>query len=295
MAEGLLVALGGHALLAPGAGPALAGVSLEAQASALEASLAPIARLAAAGDPLLITHGNGPQVGHALERVEAARGRAYPLPLHVCVAQTQAEIGLLVATALEAHLAALGSRRRVVCVVTRVEVSADDPRLAQPVKPLGLDGRRRAASPRPLRVLEAGALRALLAAGDVVVAGGGGGVPVARRGERWHGVEAVVDKDATSTLLALALGFARILNLTGVDAVRHPYRQPGEQALRRLDAPEARRLLAAGAFEAGSMAPKIEAAADFVEAGGRSVDITTPALAEQALAGRAGTRIGAAP
>lgn len=294
------MALGGHALLGSGEPP-----SLEAQTAALRRALSELTPLAAQGGPLVLTHGNGPQVGHALARVEAAEGRAYPLPLSLCVAQTQAEVGFLVAQELERHLRRAGSPRAVACLLTRVEVDPGDPRLARPTKRLGTpvrpparpgaageDGLRLVASPLPLRVLEAEAVAALVAAGSVVIAGGGGGIPVvadARGG--MEAVDAVVDKDATSTVLALALRLPRILNLTGVDAVRLRYGTPEESVLRRLSLAQARSLLTSGAFEAGSMQPKIEAAVAFLEGGGARVDVTCPGRALDALAGRAGTRI----
>jgi carbamate kinase len=305
-----LVALGGNVLLAPeGNG------SLPEQARALRAALAVVVELARRGERALVTHGNGPQVGAILARVEAAHGAAYDLPLDACVAQSQGELGYLISQVLESLLRDAGLEREVACVLTRVAVDADDPAMRSPRKPIGpvLDeaqaaalrargativeepgrGLRRAVpSPWPQAVLELEAIGALLARGTVVIAAGGGGIPVARRADgALAGVEAVVDKDLTSAWLAAELGAARLLNLTAVGHAQLDFGTPQARDLTRLTVAEARRYLAAGHFAAGSMGPKIEGAIYFLERGGGEVVITTPAEALAALDGRRGTRI----
>lgn len=307
--ESVLVALGGHALVRPGR-----EASVPEEAAAAEEVAAFVADLVLEGRRVVLTHGNGPQAGHALARSDAARGRAYPLPLDVCVAQTQGEIGYLLQQAVANRLRAAGCDREAVSVVTRAAVGPD-PRARAVLKPLGpalspeeaaalrasgarvvLDrprGLRRAVpSPEPLRLLEARSIRALLDAGTVVVAAGGGGIPV-REGPdgAFRGVEAVVDKDLASSLLAVALGIEVLLDLTSVDAVRLGFGTLSEEPIRSLEVPEARRLLAAGEFPPGTMGPKVLAAVRFVEAGGLRAVITDVAHAPGGLRGEAGTQI----
>jgi carbamate kinase len=302
--DGLVVALGGHALLPPGQPPGVA-----AQRTNLRRALCFLGEIAASGSPIAIVHGNGPQVGHALIRSEAALGTAYELPLDVCVAQTQGEIGYLVQEALEDILRRTAIDRRVVGVITRSRVDAFDgaPGPLKPVGPsyaappsrsfpvmadAGRGYRRAVPSPRPLEIVEAPVLKALFEQGVVLVAAGGGGIPVCRRPDGGlAGVEAVVDKDWAASLLAIALGARRILDLTAVDCVKLSFGGTSPRDLRRLTTEEARRHLDAGEFAAGSMRPKIEAAVHFVEHGGGEVIITSAERAREALQGRAGTRI----
>jgi carbamate kinase len=306
--DALLVALGGHTLLRSGE-----GASVAAQRDNLRRSLGILAEIAGAGTRLAVVHGNGPQVGHALIRSEAASGRSYPLPLDVCVAQTQGEIGYLIQETLGDLLRERGSDRRVVTVITRTLVDPAGLEAGAPRKPIGpfypsppaasfpvaqdagRGYRRTVPSPVPLEVLEAPVIRRLFEEGVVVVAAGGGGIAVRRTGEgSLAGVEAVVDKDWASSLLALALGAGTVLDLTAVDCVKLGFGQAGERDLRRLTPAQARRHLEEGEFHAGSMRPKIEAALHFVERGGGDVIITSPERARDAIEGRAGTRIAAA-
>jgi carbamate kinase len=192
------------------------------------------------GHRVLITHGNGPQV-----RPEG--------PLDVAVARTQGEIGYLLARRLPA-----------VTVVTRALVDPGDPRLRRPTKPVGPE-RRLVPSPMPVRILEIDAIRRLFEAGFTVIAGGGGGIPVTEEG----GVEAVIDKDLTSALIASELGIPRIVNVTSVDAVRLDFGTPRERPVARMTRAEAKRRLEEGHFAPGSMGPKVEAAILFLERGGR--------------------------
>jgi len=280
------------------------------QRTSLRRALDFLAEVAAGGAPIAIVHGNGPQVGHALIRSEAGLGRAYEVPLDVCVAQTQGEIGYLIQEALGDLLRTKGIGRGVITAITQsvVEVSPDG--TGGPMKPVGpfypspppgpfpvmedagRGYRRTVPSPRPAAIVEATVLRGLFEQGVVVVAAGGGGIPVRRTEDgSLAGVAAVVDKDWAAAILALALGARRILDLTAVDGVKLGFGGAHERDLRRLTPAEARRHLEAGEFHSGSMGPKIEAALHFLEQGGSDVIITSPQLAREALNGRAGTRI----
>lgn len=288
----LVVALGGNAV-SPPRGPLTVDVERALVARAA-AELAPLAR---AGARLLIVHGNGPQVGRLL-RLESDDD---PADLDVLVAQTQGELGYLLLEALAVHLGAAAGA----ALLTRVVVAADDPAFDAPSKPIGgvlaaaprapavaVAGgwRRVVASPRPLDVLELAAIGRLLAAGHVV-AGGGGGVPLARSDGRREPRPAVVDKDWTAALLATRLGARRLLYVTDVAAACDAFGAADQRPIARLSVAAARARLAAGAFAAGSMGPKVASAVDFVAATGRPAVITTLGAIAAALDGRAGTTI----
>jgi carbamate kinase len=213
------------------------------------------------------------------------------------------------------ELARIGAARPVVAVVTQVVVDAHDPAFADPTKPIGpfyteaqaavrreRDGwqmiedsgrgyRRIVPSPHPLRIVEAEQIKTLVSSGFVVIAAGGGGIPVVEREAGYEGVEAVIDKDLASALLASSLGIPLLVLSTGVERVAIHFRQPDQRFLDRLSVTEARRYLAEGEFPKGSMGPKVEAAITFLERGGSEVLITSPANLEQAFAGTSGTRI----
>lgn len=265
---------------------------------------------------LLIVHGNGPQVGQVLIQMEEAATKVPPGTLDVAVAQTGGGMGFLLETALRNRLAEVGSQRQVATLLTLVVVDRDDPGFTKPTKPVGpffsrwraealerdhgwemiedsgRGWRKVVASPRPLEALGVPAMRRLLAAGDVVIAGGGGGIPVVRHDDgRLEGVEAVIDKDFTSALLARALEADLFINLTGVARVMADFGTPEERPLPVLPLAEARRLLAEGQFPAGSMGPKIRSSIEFVEATGKRVLITDIDHLEAAMAGESGTVI----
>jgi carbamate kinase len=300
----VVVALGGHCLVPGGGEP-----DVSRQRANVRAVVEALAPLLLADTPIALVHGNGPQVGHALLRSETARKRAYELPLDVCVAQTQGEIGYLLQEGLDDLFARHRRERAVIAAVTRVLVAPPGDLVARkPVGPFyahrrgrgfpmardpaGRGYRRLVPSPRPVALPAAAALRVLFQSGVVVIAAGGGGIPAAPGPDGIaRPVEGVVDKDWSAALLAEALGASTLLDLTEVDAVRLAFGTPDERPLGTLGVAEARRLLAAGAFAEGSMAPKIEAAVHFVEHGGAEVVITSPERALVALAGRAGTRI----
>ena len=297
-----VVALGGNALIRPGE----RGTAAEQRANLRETCEA-LRPLLGDGD-LVVTHGNGPQVGNELVRQERAAEEVPPLPLYLAVAQTQAEIGALI----ESELAAV-AERPVVCLLTHVRVNEDDPAFQQPTKPVGpfyseeqarrleaergwvVNGdagrgwRRVVPSPVPLEIVELAAVRTLLAAGTITVTCGGGGIPVSSRNGRLSGIDAVIDKDRASSVLAIALGAARLVIVTDVDAVYRGWGTDAKEAIRELDAASAEALLPE--LASGSMGPKLEASLAFVRATGHDVLITSAASFAEALAGRAGTRI----
>jgi carbamate kinase len=293
----LVLALGGNALGK--------GTSAEQLATLREACDA-IAPLVREGD-VVVTHGNGPQVGNELLRQERAADEVPPLPLYLAVAQTQAEIGAMIETAL-----APAAGRPVACLLTHVRVDSEDPAFQTPTKPIGpfygeeqaaaLDRergwqivedsgrgyRRVVPSPQPLEVVELDAIRALVASGAIAVACGGGGIPVVRQDGVLRGVDAVIDKDRASALLASRLGAERLVILTEVPAVYRRYRKSNQEELRTLSVAEAEALLPE--LAEGSMRPKVEAAVDFARTGGETLITSFDALAD-ALEDRAGTRI----
>ena len=303
----LVVALGGRALQGPGrpAGHA-------AWLRALERSLPPLVDVAAAGLRVVLVHGGAPpgEDGHR------ATGRAtrLPLALDLRAAETQGAAGYGIQQVLGNLCRARGIAIPIAVVVTRVEVAPDDPAFRRPTRPVGpvysaaqarrlerergwtflgrSAARRRAVpAPRPRRVLEAEVIRRLAAAGVVTIAAGGGGVPVIETAEGHRGVEAILQADTTAGLLATTLAAARLVFLTGVDQVEVGHRTERAIGIERLSLAEARALLLAREFPSGSIGPKIEAAVDFVEAGGREAIITSLASIRAALDGRAGTRV----
>jgi carbamate kinase len=297
-----VVALGGNALMRPGE----RGTAAEQRANLREACAA--LRPLLGEEQLVVTHGNGPQVGNELLRQERAAAEAPPLPLYLAVAQTQAEIGALI----ESELAPVAGRP-VACLLTHVLVAEDDPAFEEPTKPVGpfydeakardLEAergwrvvhdagrgwRRVVPSPAPLEVVELDAIRSLLAPGTIVVACGGGGIPATRRGEHLAGIDAVIDKDRASSLLARGLDAERLVILTEVPAIYSGFGTDYQQELRELSADDAANLLPE--LAAGSMRPKVEASVEFVRATGREALITSPAALGEALEGRSGTHI----
>lgn len=295
----LVVALGGNALLRRGE-PAEA----ETQRRNLSRVAAALAALAA-GDELVVTHGNGPQVG--LLALEADAFKAVrPYPLDILGAESQGMIGYLLAQALSSELA----EGRVAALLTQVVVDPDDPAFARPTKPIGpvyseaearelaarngwtiaADGlffRRVVPSPEPRRIIELPAILELLAAGAIVVCAGGGGVPVVGTGGRLQGVEAVVDKDLTAALLAAEIRADRLVMLTDVPHVERRWGTEASSPIHDVEPAELRAL----SFAAGSMAPKVEAACRFVERTGKTAAIGALDQLERVVAGTAGTQV----
>ena len=311
MPRRLLLALGGNAFL-----PVKGSGTIEEQRSITMASMSPLARVLSPDDAVVITHGNGPVVGNILLRNQAAADRIPPMPLDICDADSQGGIGYMIVQCLGNALAEAGVRRPVTAVVTRVRVDRQDSAFQNPTKPIGpfypeqeakglardrgwtvvedsgRGWRRVVPSPHPQSILELQGIQDLLKAGHVVIAAGGGGVPVVldESGQE-RGVEAVIDKDRASALLASALGLETFVIVTAVSHVALAFGKPEQRNLDRMTVEEARRYLSTGEFGKGSMQPKIESALAFLDAGGREVLITSPEELAPALAGRSGTRV----
>ncbi|MBI4181805.1 MAG: carbamate kinase [Candidatus Aenigmarchaeota archaeon] len=301
MGKTLLVALGGNALLKPGQ----KGTAAQ-HVQNVDRVAEHLANLHNRGFRLVLTHGNGPQVGNILLQQEKARDYAPPLPLHVCVAQSQGMIGSFLQEALYNKLHARGFRVPVVTVVTQVLVDRDDPAFSHPTKPVGpyyptrdrmdprwkvirtVKGFRRVVpSPRPKEIVEAAEIRKI-SRQAIVIAAGGGGVPVVReRGLR--GVDAVIDKDLTAAKLAEAVQADILAILTDVDYVYLHYKQPNQKHLEKVTLDELQKYQAAGHFPPGSMGPKVQAAIRFLQRGGGKVIITSLDRLEDAIDGEWGT------
>lgn len=303
-----LIALGGNAMTDP-SGRARPGD----QIAAVQAAMERVSELVAAGVEVVLTHGNGPQVGNLLVKNELAAGVVPPVPLDWCGAQTQGTIGFIVLNALDAALARRGLRRPVATVVTRALVDGADPGFTDPTKPIGrflpaseaavLIGhgqtwqdrgekgwRRVVASPEPLAILDADAVVALLAAGFIVVANGGGGIPVVREPDgTLRGVEAVIDKDLGAALLGRVVDADVLVIATDVPAAVLGYGTPEARQLGRVSLGELAGYAAAGEFASGSMGPKVTAAMRFVSTGGAMAVITSLDQITEAVRGQAGT------
>jgi len=265
---------------------------------------------------IVITHGNGPQVGFILLRSEHSRGILHQVPLDSIVADTQGALGYQVQQALENEFRRRGLKRSVATVVTQTLVDRQDPAFAKPSKPIGQfytraeaeermrvekwlmvedagrGWRRAVASPRPVRIIESEVVKHLVKDGYVVIAAGGGGIPVvADEQGMLRGVAAVIDKDLASAVLAGAIGADLLVISTAVEKVCLDFGKPGERALDVMTAAEARQYMADGHFPPGSMLPKIQACLRFLEGGGREALITCPRKLSAALAGQTGTRV----
>ena len=299
----LVVALGGNAIAGErGADPV-------SQQEAVEGACKQIAELVEHGHDVVITHGNGPQVGNLLLKNDLARHVVPPVPLDWCVAQTQATLGFLIVTALEARLPG----RFAGTVVTRVLVDAEDPGWRRPTKPIGRyvsedeaaeriaageaweergskGWRRLVPSPRPLEILDRATIVALIEDGAIVVACGGGGIPMVREDGVLRGVECVLDKDLTAAVLARTVGADVLLIATDVEAAAIGYGTDRQEWLGEVGPDRLQALLDAGEFAGGSMGPKVEAALRFARDGGRSV-ITSLERLREGVEGSVGTRV----
>jgi carbamate kinase len=306
-----VVALGGNAITKSGQRG-----TVEEDYVNLEETLEGVVDLIASGYELLITHGNGPQIGNQMIRVEVARDEAPELPMDVMGADIQGGLGYMIERVLRGKLRERGMVPHVACVLTMVEVDANDPAFHNPTKFVGpfytddqvpelerMRGwdmredsgrgwRRVVPSPEPIGVLERFELSTLVNGGAVVICGGGGGIPVSRNvsGEA-IGVEGVIDKDLTSVIIALALDAPELFILTGVDRVWLNFGKDDARALERMTVGEARRYQREGHFPEGSMGPKIEAACRFIEGGGGRCLVTNAENLAAALEGKAGTWI----
>jgi len=309
----LVVALGGNAILRRGDDG-----TIETQMARSDEAMGHIARLVATGAHVAVTHGNGPVVGNIVLRNEAARDTVTPMPLYIAGADSEGGLGFMLQLSLANALWILGVEDPVVTLVTETVVDADDPAFGRPTKPIGpyysdeqaerlraaepswvftrMPGngwRRVVASPRPLRIVQAPVIKRLLASGTVAIAAGGGGVPVFEAPDgQLHGIDAVIDKDWASAMLATQIDADGLVILMESDRVMLGWGTPDERSVDRLTVAEARELLSAGALDEGSIGPKVAASAWFAEATGREALICRVEDLETALAGRAGTRIG---
>ncbi len=304
-----LVAFGGNALLPKDSD----GTQAEQEALAREAA-SWLVGILEQGYELVVVHGNGPQVGNIMIQVEQSVLQIPPISLDVAVAQTQGSIGFLLQTALRNEISRRGLEKDIVTLLTEVEVDPDDPAFKNPTKPVGpffnrfrakvlteergwtmkedsgRGYRKVVPSPMPKRIVNFGAIRRLVGNGTVTIAAGGGGIPVVRHADgTFSGVEAVIDKDYASALLAAGLKADLFIVLTGVPQVVKNFGRKNEKPIARMPVSEAKRLLKAGQFPAGSMGPKVDASIRFVEGGGSAVLITDAAHLKEALAGKTGT------
>ncbi len=315
MIKTAVVAIGGNALITNKDRP-----DIPHQWDAVRETCRHLADMAESGWNLIITHGNGPQVGYILRRSELASHAVHSVPLDLIVADTQGSIGYMLQQALRNELMSRNIRKSVVSVVTQILVDKDDAAFQSPTKPIGgflleeearkfeSEGwqvaedagrgwRRMVASPKPLQVIEIEAISALVADGAIVIAAGGGGIPVAlnQKGElrELSGVYAVIDKDRATSLLATQFNADLLLIATAVEQVGINYNQPNQVDLSDVTVAQMERYLAEGHFAPGSMKPKIEAVIDFVSAQNRPALITNPSNIKRALAHETGTWISA--
>jgi carbamate kinase len=308
--DSLLVAIGGNATHPEN----IRGTTEEQEVVADQAARA-LLPLVKSRNRLLITHGNGPVVGKILLRMMLTKDSVPPMRLDVCVAHSQGGIGYLLIQSLENAMRRAGMQRQAACVVTQVQVDANDPALETPSKPIGpffsaeeakgfeakgwammedsgRGWRHCVASPEPRAIINLHVIDTLLKMGTVVIAGGGGGIPVVRDANGdWQGVQAVVDKDMTSALLARSLGIPDLLILTAVDRVAIDFNTPRQRYLDKVTLSELKGYEAQGHFAKGSMGPKIRAAIRHLEAGGKRAIIGHLERALPALRGESGTHV----
>ncbi|MDP6631506.1 MAG: carbamate kinase [Kiritimatiellia bacterium] len=307
-----LVAFGGNVIHKRGEG----GSYLEQKANARD-MCGRLLTVLERGYELVVTHGNGPQVGNLLMQNELAREMVPDLPLDVLVAQTEGSLGYILQQELLNELRRRNRRKYVVTMITQVVVDRDDPAFGHPTKPVGpfyteaesdalrqrfpewvvgedagRGYRRIVPSPDPKRIIQSPMVRSLVYAGNVVLALGGGGVPMTKdANDKFVGVEAVIDKDLSSALLAMDIKADLFVLLTNTEKVCLNYGTPDEQRLDELTCEQICEYMQEGHFPAGSMGPKLEAARTYLEAGGREVIITDPEHLADALDGNAGTRV----
>jgi carbamate kinase len=310
MAKKAIVAIGGNSITLPGQKG-----TIPEQFENTRQTSRHIAEMIRTGYDLVITHGNGPQVGNILLRAETASHLLPILPLDTCGADSQGGMGYMIQQVLSGRLASIGLDRTVVTVITQVVVDAKDPAFANPTKPIGPfyteeqakerqknEGwditedsgrgfRRVVASPVPVRIVELEAIRSLIEAGCIVVAVGGGGIPVVEENGSLKGVSAVIDKDLASSLLGVGLGAELLVISTAVDNIYLNFGKKDQTAISTMTSAEATKHLEEGQFPPGSMGPKVRAALDFLERGGKEVIVTSPEKIVDSLEGTSGTRI----
>ncbi|CEG27012.1 carbamate kinase [Bacillus sp. B-jedd] len=306
----IVLAIGGNAIIKEGQ----KGTIVEQQENIAE-SCDMILDLIEQGNEVVITHGNGPQVGNTLIKVHMASSVIPPYPLDVCDAETQGNLGYLIQQALKNRMTERGIDKTVASIVTQSVVSQEDPAFDNPTKPIGpfytqeqLDEalkeqefsyiedsgrgyRRVVPSPKPIKIVEKDAVEALLKSGVTVITAGGGGIPVVETNGILKGAEAVIDKDFASALLAAEVGADYLFILTGVEQVAVNFGKPNQENLSTLSIADAKKYMDEGQFPKGSMGPKIEAAIYFLEKGGKNVVITSIDKLQDALNGKTGTRL----
>ena len=310
----VIVAIGGNSLVKDNGRN-----TIQDQYEAVCETAVNIADMVQEGYNVVVTHGNGPQVGFALQRCEIASEVAeMPLvPLVNCVADTQGGIGYQIQQALTNEFAKRGINKKVASVITQVEVSSEDPNFQNPTKPVGSfftleqteemqkehadwvfiedsgrGYRRVVSSPKPIDIVEKDAIKSLIEAGYVVVAVGGGGIPVVKTSENtYEGIDAVIDKDFATSLLAEQIDAETLIITTGVPQVCINFGKPNQKALERITVEETKQYVAEEHFAKGSMLPKIEASLSFLEKNGTSVIITNPESLKDAIMNKAGTHI----
>lgn len=304
----ILVALGGNAILQHGEKG-----TAEQQKANVQATATKLVKLVQAGYHLIVTHGNGPQVGDILLKNDLSKAELPPMPLDICSAESQGMIGYILQQALQSELNKADIKVPVATIVSQTLVDAEDPAFSNPTKPVGpfyteaeaadlrknkgwtiLEDsgrgyRRRVPSPEPKAIIERDLVCMLYEEGVLVIASGGGGVPVVRENGSIHGVEGVIDKDRAAVLLAKTVGAETLMILTDVDNAFLDYETATPKALNRVSTREMREFLKQGQFASGSMKPKVEAAIRFIEDGGKKAIITTIHNAMEALDGKSGT------
>ncbi|MCR8846381.1 carbamate kinase [Paenibacillus sp. SC116] len=314
MGKLVIVAIGGNSLVKDNGRD-----SIQDQFEAVRETVINIADMVQEGYQVVVTHGNGPQVGFALQRVEIANeiSGMPTIPLVNCVADTQGGIGYLIQQSLTNEFAKRGVNKKVASVITQVEVSADDPNFQKPTKPVGSfftleqaqamknehpdwmfvedagrGYRRVVPSPKPVDIVEKDAIRSLIDAGYVVIAVGGGGIPVIKTGDQtYDGIDAVIDKDFATSLLAEQIKAETLIITTGVSQVCINYGKPNQKALEQITVEETKQYVSENHFAPGSMLPKIEASLNFLENNGSRVIITNPESLKDAINNQAGTHI----
>ncbi len=306
----ILIALGGNAILRHDEKG-----TFEEQQSNISDTARYIIRLIKKGHNVVITHGNGPQVGDILLRYELSKAQLPTMPLHVCGGESQGIMGYMIEQAMANELGRVGIKKDVVCILTRTVVRKDDSHFRNPSKPIGpfyaknlaeklkkkygwtlvregVKYRRVVPSPTPIEIVELDAIQNLISGGKLVICAGGGGVPVIRKGKSLRGIDAVIDKDLASSLLASKLNIDMLLILTEVDSVFLNYGQKNQKKLTHATVKQCEAYLEENQFEDGTMKPKIQAAVNFVKSTGNTAVITTLKNVDKALDGHAGTVIG---
>jgi carbamate kinase len=306
-----IIAMGGNSLIDPALPP-----TVQSQFLMAARAVAPIADLIEAGERMVITHGNGPQVGFMALRSELSRDHLHEVPLDSLVANTQGSIGYMIQRALGEELRRRKLKHEVVSIITEVEVDPSDTAFGHPTKPIGRfyneedaqlcktergwdmvrvrhrGWRRVVASPAPVKIVQLPTIRRLMEQGVTVVCCGGGGIPVVRNADASiDGMEAVIDKDRVSALLGVRVGAKRLFLTTGTDAIYRDFARPNQARIEELSISEARAMQADDQFPPGSMGPKVEAAIRFVINGAGSSVICKPEHLVEAFSGKAGTRI----